>query len=203
MAGQAKYTFVYEGSFGDLEKPAPHSRLLAAKKLAAHPFELIIPIAIVPSTAEPGDVELTPFPAKIDTGFGHNLAMSHEQFTSRRWANQNLDDYSPAGDTRGTFRLGDGRTGELSMYEADLWLISNRTRIEPLEINLEEGIGLFPEFHPDEYDEHGEYMPPDDPADSKKPLGPRLPLLGQRALWMAGIKLEIDYANREFRLYKT
>jgi hypothetical protein len=109
------------------------------------------------------------FPAILDTGLSHNFSIRSEHLI--RWAGL---------DPRWIRREGDVQIGEeiVPLYEADVWLHPNArgkpdraVGIEPFRLDLDRGIAVYP------------------PTMSH---APRLPLLGLRALRVAGLHLTID-----------
>ncbi len=109
------------------------------------------------------------FPAILDTGHSHNSSIRHEHLI--RWAGL---------DPRWLRRRGDIRIGEenVPLYQADVWIHPNvrgkRNQAaggEPFRLALDTGIAVYP------------------PSMSS---APRLPLLGLRALRLAGLHLTID-----------
>lgn len=109
------------------------------------------------------------FPAILHTGLSHNFSIRDEHLI--RWAGL---------DPRRLEREGKVQIGEetVPLYQADVWLhpnlrgkIDRAAGIEPFRLALHRGIAVYP---------------------STMPNAPRLPLLGLRALRIAGLHLTID-----------
>jgi hypothetical protein len=190
---------LYEGSFSVANNL--NFTLRSGKTVKIHPFELVIPIALGPSDGD-DEQSLLMFPAKIDTGFNHNLALAYRHLASADWANQSLDRFGLASNEQFTFRIADGSERDFWTYDADLWIVGNQKKDPaPYEVNLNGGFVVYQEHHPDEYDSAGAYIGPPPGEVAKPPLGPRLPLIGNRALHKAGVFLDVDYTKRKFCLY--
>jgi len=106
------------------------------------------------------------FPAILDTGNNHNLSISRGHLV--RWAGLQPE-------VLRIIRAKRERQQRIPLHDASVWLHRNRpgeralTDQKPLPLNLEEGIAIY--------------------ADD---LGPRLPVLGLRALTRNRIHLAID-----------
>jgi hypothetical protein len=187
---------IFEGTLA-LE-PTEDRLPLRVGNVSIHPFEIYLPVVLAPGDID--ESELLPFPVKLDSGFEHNLAMSYKHLTDPSWAGQTLDDFSLVSDQPVTFKVGDGSRVNADLYDASLWIAPSDAQSQPFEIELDGGIAVFPQYHPDDVDEHGDYI---GEASPRTPLGPRIPVLGCRALWTAGIRVEIDYRCGKFALYRS
>lgn len=134
------------------------------------------------------------FPVVVDTGFGHNLLIREKQATD--WAGLTIAAtgllQGVVADASGyklnrlqdcTFEGVSGATGTCPAFWADLWLHSEAIGGESIRLELPEGFVLCPT-----------------PTVLGSPPGPRLPLLGGRALYVNDMKLVIDYKNLDFSL---
>jgi len=109
------------------------------------------------------------FPAILDIGHNHNFAIQEQQLVN--WAGM---------DPRVLTRVGGIRIGgeRLPLFEVDVWLHTNVpgkrdivTNKPPFRLELDEGVAIYPRT---------------------MTSAPRLPLLGLRALRVAGLRLSID-----------
>jgi hypothetical protein len=109
------------------------------------------------------------FPAIIDTGHTHNFSIQEQQLI--QWAGL---------DPRALTKLGEIRVGNdrLPLFEVDLWLYRNlpgKTDLAagraPVCVELDAGVAVYPR---------------------SMDTAPRLPLLGLRAMRLAGFRLAID-----------
>jgi hypothetical protein len=109
------------------------------------------------------------FPAILDTGHTHNFSIQEQQLID--WAGV---------DPRALTRIGDIRVGNdrLPLLEADVWLYPNvpgKTDLAagraPFCVELDAGVAVYPR---------------------SMDAAPRLPLLGLRAMRLAGFRLSID-----------
>ena len=130
-------------------------------------------IAVWMSLAEEGRDSLDPdqlrFPAILDTGHTHNFSIREQQLVE--WAGL---------DSRLLAKLGEIRIGNdrLPLLAADAWLYPNlpgkrevASGRPPFCLELDEGIAVYPRA---------------------MTTAPRLPLLGLRALRLAGLRLVVD-----------
>lgn len=109
------------------------------------------------------------FPAILDTGHTHNFSIKEQQLIE--WAGL---------DPRALTKLGEIRVGieRLPLFEVDLWLYRNQpgksdlaTGRAPVCVELDAGVAIYPR---------------------SMDTAPRLPLLGLRAMRLAGFRLTID-----------
>jgi hypothetical protein len=117
------------------------------------------------------------FPAVLDTGHGHNFSIRESQLL--RWAGLAAEDLPRCGAI-----LVNGQ--ETSLYAADVLIHRNRAGTNellpgPVRLELPGGISVFREgtLH-----------------------GPRLPLIGMRALLKNGLRLSISGRNRSVSLVR-
>jgi hypothetical protein len=131
------------------------------------PYQIIVHMSISPLTLPGWDPRTPHFPAILDTGNNHNFAIRRDHLV--RWAGLQPD----ASRVLGAMRERDRR---LPLHAARLWLHRNvpgerraRHDREPHLLEVAEGITVYP----------------DD-------IGPRLPILGLRALTRNHLHLGID-----------
>jgi hypothetical protein len=131
--------------------------------------QIIIWVSLTEARRENLDPGYTYFPAILDIGHNHNFAIQEQQLVS--WAGM---------DPRVLTRVGGIRIGgeRLPLFEVDVRLHThvpgNRDTFRnkpPFRLELDEGVAIYPRA---------------------LTSAPRLPLLGLRALRVAGLRLSID-----------
>lgn len=117
------------------------------------------------------------FPAVLDTGHGHNFSIRENQLL--RWAGLAAEDLPRCGAI-----LINGQ--ETALHAADMWIYRNRAGTAerlpgPVRLELPNGVSIFREgsLH-----------------------GPRLPLIGMRALLRNGLRLSISGRKRSVSLIR-
>jgi hypothetical protein len=130
------------------------------------PYQIVVQMSLNLRTFVKWDPRTPSFPAVLDTGNNHNLSIRSEQLV--RWAGIQPQALKQIGAMR-------ERGQRVPLHAAAAWLHGNvpEKRVssdrEPHLLNLREGIAIYP----------------DD-------VGPRLPVLGLRALTQNGLHLIID-----------
>ena len=120
------------------------------------PYQIVVAVSVSLWALRDWDPRMPGFPAILDTGNNHNLSISRGQLL--RWAGLQPEALRIIGAMR-------ERQKRIPLHAASVWLHRNRPREravgdqEPHLLKLEEGIAIYP----------------DD-------IGPRLPVLGLRAL---------------------
>lgn len=167
---------------GDFSERANSNYRVGNDVVYIAPFEMIVPLAITPVTDRDDQDDLDLFPAKIDPGFSHNFHISLRHLESAGWANSSPDRFLPNGqDVNYTFA--NGAPEKFDLYDADLW-IPTQAGQPPQHLRLDGGFSIC------------------DRVTKKGDAIPKLPLLGQRALAEAELRLEIDYKSMTFRLWR-
>ena len=130
------------------------------------PYQIIVYVSVSLQALLEWDPRTPSFPAILDTGNNHNFSIRHEQL--RRWAGLQPEALPIIGVMR-------ERQQRIPLHSAAVWLHRNLPGEralkdqEPHPLKLEEGIAIYP----------------DD-------IGPRLPILGLRALTQNQISTAID-----------
>jgi hypothetical protein len=145
---------------------------VAGQSVLVRPFQLVVWVSIEIRS------RLTPrFPAILDTGFSLNFAIQEEQL--RSWTDHSPESLRVIGRSRINRQ-------DLRLYEAGVAVYRNAAGQrdvfrggEPYLLSLREGIIIYPRGNP---------------------LGPRLPLLGLRALTQNKLETVIDGQRRELTI---
>ncbi len=130
------------------------------------PYQIVVAISVGLQAEREWDSRVPAFPAILDTGNNHNLSVSQGHLL--RWAGLQSESLRIIGAIR-------ERQHRIPLHAASVWLHRNRPGErtlrdqEPQPLNLEEGIAIYP----------------DD-------IGPRLPVLGLRALTRNQLHLAVD-----------
>jgi hypothetical protein len=130
------------------------------------PYQIIVVVSIGLQTLREWDPRIPGFPAILDTGNNHNLSISRGHLL--RWAGLQPEALRTIGAIR-------ERQQRIPLHAASVWLHKNRPgerasrEQEPHPLNLQQGIAVYP----------------DD-------IGPRLPVLGLRALTQNQLHVAID-----------
>src|SRR6516165_6688293 len=139
------------------EEPAAVS--VRGDRLVIKPYQIIVWVSLADANQDELEPGIPRFPALLDTGFGHNLAIAEEQL--QRWAGLHPGSLQV---------LGQARVSGLhvNLLDAAIWLHRNQpgqrdrfTDQPPFRLELERGIAVYPR---------------------STPSAPRLPLLGLRGL---------------------
>lgn len=145
---------------------------VAGQSVLVRPFQLVVWVSIqIRGRLSPR------FPAILDTGFSLNFAMQEEHL--RSWTDLSPESLRVIGRSR-------INQHELRLYEASVVVHPNAPGQrdvfrggEPYQLSLREGIIVYPRGNP---------------------LGPRLPLLGLRALAENNLETVIDGQRRELTI---
>lgn len=130
------------------------------------PYQIVVAVSVGLQALGEWDPRMPHFPAILDTGNNHNLSITRGHLL--RWAGLQAEALRIIGAIR-------ERQQRIPLHAASVWLHRNRPGEqamrdqEPVPLNLEEGIAVYP----------------DD-------LGPRLPVLGLRALTQNQLHVAID-----------
>jgi hypothetical protein len=130
------------------------------------PYQIVVAVSIGLEAQVEWDPRMPRFPAILDTGNNHNLSISRRHLL--RWAGLQTEALRIIGAIR-------ERQQRIPLHAASVWLHRNRpgeravTDQEPHPLKLEEGIAVYP----------------DD-------IGPRLPVLGLRALTQNQLHVAIN-----------
>ncbi len=139
------------------------------------PYQIVVAVSVSLLTLREWDPRMPRFPAIVDTGNNHNLSISRGHLL--RWAGLPPEALRIIGAIR-------DRTQRIPLHAASVWLHRNRPGErtlrdrEPHPLKLEEGIAVYP----------------DD-------MGPRLPVLGLRALTQNQLHVAIDPERKRLSLH--
>jgi hypothetical protein len=135
-------------------------------RVRVKPYQIVVAVSVSLQTLREWDRRMPRFPAILDTGNNHNLSISRGHLL--RWAGLQPEALPIIGAAR-------ERQQRIPLHAASVWLHRNRPGErtlrdqEPHPLKLEEGIAIYP----------------DD-------IGPRLPVLGLRALTRNQLHVAID-----------
>lgn len=130
------------------------------------PYQIVVAISVSLQAMGEWDPRIPRYPAILDTGNNHNLSISRGHLL--RWAGLQAEALQIIGAIR-------ERQQRIPLHAASVWLHRNRPGEQamrdqaPVPLMLEEGVAVYP----------------DD-------IGPRLPVLGLRALTQNQLHLAID-----------
>jgi hypothetical protein len=148
------------------------TEVVRGESVRVRPFQIVVRVSITPLTLLGWDDRIPHFPAILDTGNNHNFSIRRDHLV--RGAGLQSDVLRVLGAMR-------ERDHRLPLDAATIWLHRNiprersvRSESEPYPLEVREGITIYP----------------DD-------IGPRLPVLGLRALTLNRLYLSIDAEHRD------
>jgi hypothetical protein len=145
--------------------------------LTIRPFQIMLWACLTPTNQFTPPSAAHRFPILVDTGHTHNFSISEKHL--RNWARLKVKQFlkypNPV-----MVNDASGNNHQMPLYDGCLWLLPNNNSTSPFRVDLDGGFTLFPE--------------------NLGVLGPRIPLLGGRALSTAKFILTVDYISSRFSL---